>query len=76
MDPLQVIAHEAAMRHRSRLHSALPDAPVVPDRPRPRPRIPKTRARLAATLRAAATKLDPDTHPRRPTPGLQPRPNR
>ena len=37
-------------------HSAMPDAPVVPDRPRP-PR--RTRRRLALTLHRLADRLQP-----------------
>ncbi|WP_314173705.1 hypothetical protein [Streptomyces winkii] len=54
---------------RSLAHSALPDAPVVPDEP-PRP-VRSSRQRLAQTLRSLADRLEP---PRCVDPALQPRP--
>lgn len=43
---------------RNLAHSALPDAPVVPDREKP-PKAHRSRQTLARTLRALADRLEP-----------------
>lgn len=56
-----------ATRHLA--HSALPDAPVVPDPEKP-PKAHRSRATLARTLRTLADRLEPS---RCVDPALQPR---
>ncbi|GAB4066245.1 hypothetical protein GCM10028777_18350 [Angustibacter speluncae] len=54
-----VTANDATRAH---LHSARPDAPVVPDA---EPRLARTRVRLAAALRTAAERLAVPPRPAR-----------
>ena len=55
MYPIPIITAKA---HDDLGHSALPDAPVVPETPRARP-LRATRATLAAGLRVAARAVEP-----------------
>ena len=79
--PFAMIVSQSAMSHefhgsgarsgtRSDLEfeflSALPDAPVVADRPARRPRTHRARSALAATLRRAATVIAPPPDNSRP----------
>ena len=53
-----LVGQQAALRE---LHSARPDAPVVPDTPGTRPRLRRTRSVTAAALHRAAHRVAPAT---------------
>jgi hypothetical protein len=61
--PFGMITAGAATR--AHLHSARPDAPVVPERART-PRLAPLRSRLAGTLHRTADRVAPATVPCRP----------
>jgi hypothetical protein len=51
-----LVGQQAALRE---LHSARPDAPVVPDTPNPRPHLRRTRTVTAAALHRVAHRVAP-----------------
>ena len=53
-----LVGQQAALRE---LHSARPDAPVVPDTTRTRPHLRRTRSVTAAALHRAAHRVAPAT---------------
>jgi len=53
-----LVGQQAALRE---LHSARPDAPVVPDTATPRPHLRRTRSVTAAALHRAAHRVAPAT---------------
>jgi hypothetical protein len=63
MDSLPIAAVIGVGASRSLARSALPDAPVVPDRPPRQLRLARSRRALAAGLRRAADRVAPAPRP-------------